>query len=127
MRIGIVGAGLGLFQAAAYSMMLGSVPSERFGTAGAALSLAQSCGRDMAVAVIGGVFAWRNDHHLAGMAAGAEADSAAFIKAFRDVFLIGSSMGLLAALVFLVGGWRQGRPASSPASTPASGIADPGD
>ena len=33
-RIGIVGAGLGLFQAAAYSLMLGSVPSERFGTAG---------------------------------------------------------------------------------------------
>ena len=127
LRIGIVGAGLGLFQAAAYSMMLGCVPSERFGTAGAALSLAQSCGRVMAVAVIGGIFAWRNDHHLAGLAAGAEADGVAFIKAFKDVFLIGSSMGLLAALVFLVGGWRQGRPASIPASAPAPGITGPRD
>ena len=43
LRIGIVGAGLGLFQAAVYSLMLGSVPSERFGTAGAALSLSQAC------------------------------------------------------------------------------------
>jgi hypothetical protein len=37
---------------------------------------------------------------------GAEAEGVAFIKAFKDVFLIGSSLGVLAALVFLVGGWR---------------------
>ena len=108
-RIGIVGAGLGLFQAAAYSLMLGSVPSERFGTAGAALSLSQSCGRVLAVAVIGGIFGWRSDHHLAGLAVGSEAEGVAFIKAFRDVFLVGSSLGLLAALVFLIGGWRLAR------------------
>jgi hypothetical protein len=30
----------------------------------------------------------------------------AFIKAFKDVFIIGSSLGLLAAVVFLIGGWR---------------------
>ena len=109
LRIGIVGAGLGLFQAAAYSLMMGSVPSERFGTAGAALSLSQACGRVLAVAVIGGIFGWRSDHHLGGLAAGPEADGVAFIKAFKDVFLIGSSMGLLAALVFLAGGWRLAR------------------
>ena len=108
-RIGIVGTGLGLFQAAAYSLMLGSVPSERFGTAGAALSLSQSCGRVLAVAVIGGIFGWRNDQYLVGLATGAEAEGVAFIKAFKDVFLIGSSLGLLAALVFLAGGWRQSR------------------
>ena len=106
LRIGIVGAGLGLFQAAAFSLMLGSVPSERFGTAGAALSLAQSCGRVLSVAVIGGIFGWRSDHYLLGLTGGAEAEGVAFIKAFKDVFLIGSSLGLLAALVFLIGGWR---------------------
>ena len=106
LRVGIVGAGLGLFQAATYSLMLGSVPSDRFGTAGAALSLAQSCGRVLSVAVIGGIFAWRSDHHLASLAIGADAEGLAFIKAFKDVFLIGSSLGLLAALVFLAGGWR---------------------
>ena len=107
LRIGIVGTGLGLFQAATYSLMMGSVPSERLGTAGAALSLAQSCGRVLSVAVIGGVFGWRSDHYLAGLGIGVETESVAFIKAFRDVFLIGSSLGLLAALVFLIGGWRQ--------------------
>ena len=111
LRVGIVGAGMGLFQAAVYSLMLGSVPSERFGTAGAALSLAQACGTVLAVAVMGGIFAWRSDHHLAALATGADAEGVAFIKAFKDVFLIGSSIGLLAALVFLIGGWRQPRPA----------------
>ena len=111
LRVGIVGAGMGLFQAAVYSLMLGSVPSERFGTAGAALSLAQACGTVLAVAVMGGIFGWRSGHHLAGLAAGTEAEGIAFIKAFNDVFLIGSSIGLLSALVFLVGGWHQPRPA----------------
>ena len=104
LRIGIVGAGLGFFQAATYSLMMSSVPSERFGTAGAALSLAQSCGRVLSVAIIGGIFGWRSDHHLAGFGIGVESEGAAFIKAFREVFLIGSSLGLLAAFVFLIGG-----------------------
>lgn len=115
-RIGIVGTGLGLFQAAAYSLMMGSVPTERFGTAGAALSLSQACGTVLAVAVMGGVFGWRGDHHLAGLAGGSEAEGVAFIKAFKDVFLIGSSFGLLSALVFLVGGWRQSRAPQTTAS-----------
>jgi hypothetical protein len=104
--VGIVGAGLGLFQAATYSLMLGSVPSDRFGTAGAALSLSQSCGRVLSVAIIGGIFGWRSDQHLAVFGVGAEAEGVAFIKAFKDVFVIGSSLGLLAAVVFLIGGWR---------------------
>ena len=109
LRIGIVGTGLGLFQAATYSVMMGSVPSERFGTAGAALSLAQSCGRVLSVAVIGGIFGWRNEHHLAELGAGPEFEGVAFINAFEDVFLIGSSLGLLAAVVFLTGGWGKTR------------------
>ena len=106
LRVGIVGAGLGLFQAATYSLMLGTVPPDRFGTAGAALSLSQSCGRVLSVAVIGGVFGWRSDYHLTVSGVGAEAEGIAFIKAFKDVFVIGSSLGLLAAVVFLIGGWR---------------------
>ena len=115
LRIGIVGTGLGLFQAAAYSLMMGSVPPERFGTAGAALSLAQACGTVLAVAVMGGIFGWRSDHHLVGLAAGAEAEGVAFIKAFKEVFLIGSSFGLLSALVFLASGRSQVRSAPTAA------------
>ena len=122
LRVGIVGAGLGLFQAATYSLMLGSVPSDRFGTAGAALSLAQSCGRVLSVAVIGGIFAWRSDHHLEVFGVGAEAEGVAFIKAFKDVFVIGSSLGLLAAVVFLIGGWRLVRAGPSIDGQPAQPI-----
>ena len=65
------------------------------------------CSSDLlSVAVIGGIFAWRSDHHLAALAITADAEGVAFIKAFKDVFVIGSSLGLLAALVFLAGGWR---------------------
>ena len=106
-RIGIVGAGLGLFQASAYAMMIGSVPSDRFATAGAALSLAQACGTVLAVAVMGGVFAFRETHYLAGGAA----EASAFIDAFRDVFIIGAAVGLSGAVIFVLGwpvGWRTG-------------------
>jgi hypothetical protein len=58
------------------------------------------------VAIIGGIFGWRSDHHLEVFGVGAEAEGVAFIKAFKDVFIIGSSLGLLAAVVFLIGGWR---------------------
>ena len=106
LRIGIVGVGLGLIQAASYSLMLGTVPSERFGTAGAALALSQSCGRVLAVAVIGGIFGWRTDYHLAEMVVSFDANGLAFIRAFKDVFMIGASVGLLGAFVFLIGGWN---------------------
>ncbi len=122
LRIGIVGAGLGFFQAATYSLMMTSVPSERFGTAGAALSLAQSCGRVLSVAIIGGIFGWRNDHHLTELAAGVESEGVAFIKAFKDVFLIGSSLGLIAAVVFLVGAWGQTNAAPTPDGPRSEGI-----
>ena len=52
-RISVVGLGLGLFQAAAYDLMLGSVAPDRFSTAAAALSLAQASGMVLSVAVIG--------------------------------------------------------------------------
>ena len=59
------------------------------------------------MAVIGGVFGWRSDHYSAGLGIGVESEGVAFIKAFRDVFLIGASLGFCAALVFLIGGWGQ--------------------
>ena len=90
LRIAVIGIGLGLFQAAAYTLMLGSVPQERFGTAAASLSLAQAMGTVLSVAVIGGIFALSNDHHLSGLAASAltagERETQAFMQAFQDVF-----------------------------------------
>ena len=45
-------------------------------------------------------------HHLMILVAGPESDATAFIRAFKDVFMIGSSVGLVAAFVFVFGGWH---------------------
>ncbi len=106
LRIGVVGVGIGLFQAAAYALMLSSVTPDRFGTASAALSLAQAFGTVLSVAVIGGLFALSNDHHLAQLAASGvtitEREGEAFTRAFRDVFWLGAVLVLVGAGVFLL-------------------------
>ena len=107
LRISVVGAGLGLFQAAAYSLMLSSVSRDRLGTASAALSLAQACGTVLSVAVVGGIFAISNDHNLSQLASdglrGLDLEAEAFIRAFRDVFWLGAIIVLAGAVVFLTG------------------------
>ena len=111
-RIAIVGIGLGLIQAAAYALMMSSVPSERFGTAAAALSLAQAFGTVLSVAVIGGVFALSNDHHLSTLAQqgipAADLEGRAFIQAFHDVFWLGGAIAALGAGAFLLSWQRRG-------------------
>ena len=104
MRLAVVGMGLGLFSAAAYALMLSSVPAARFSTAAAALSLAQALGAVLAVALIGGVFAFRSDYHLAALAAADGAEILAFLRAFREVFLLGAATALLAAAAYLFSG-----------------------
>ena len=105
LRIAVVGIGFGLFQAAAYALMLGSVPQERFGTAAASLSLAQAMGTVLSVAVIGGLFAFSNDRYLAELANSAltagEKETQAFMQAFQDVFWLGAGIAALGAAVFL--------------------------
>ncbi|MEK7806966.1 MAG: MFS transporter [Chloroflexota bacterium] len=111
-RIAIVGIGLGLFQAAAYALMMSSVPPERFGTAAAALSLSQAFGSVLSVAVIGGVFALSNDHHLSTLAqqeiAADDLERRAFIQAFHDVFWLGGAIAALGAGAFLLSWQRRG-------------------
>ena len=106
--VGIVGTGLGLFQAAAYSLMLGSVPSQRFGTASAALTLARAFGTVLSVAIIWGIFALSEDHHLAGLVqeglSPGEADAEAFVRAIQDMFWLGALIALAGAVVFLFSG-----------------------
>ena len=111
LRISVVGIGLGLFQAAAYALMLGSVSPERFGTASAALSLGQAFGTVLSVAVVGGIFALSSEHHLDRLAGAGlpvvEQEAKAFIQAFQDVFRLGAVIAAAGAGIFLVS-WNRG-------------------
>jgi MFS family permease len=111
LRISIVGAGLGLFQAAAYALMMNSVSAQRFGTASGALSLSQAFGTVLSVATIGGIFAVSRDYHFGELAASGlvltEQEGRAFILAFQDVFRLGAVMVALGAAVFLLAGRRR--------------------
>ena len=93
--IAIVGLGVGWFQSAAYALMLGSVPAERFGTASGAMSLAQASGTVLCVAIVGAIFAALSDHYAGGLPAGD-----AFLLAYRDVFRIGTVAAALGAVWF---------------------------
>ena len=101
--VSVAGAGNGLVQAASYSLVMKSVRPERFGTAGAMLSLTQALGSISAIVVLGGVFAMREDHHLAQLMGTMGAESAAFLRAYRDVFMIGAAVAVAGALVALLG------------------------
>ena len=108
LRIALVGVGTGLFQASAFTLMMSSVPAQRFGTAGAAISLAQALGTVLSVAVTGGLFALSNGYHLGVLDAGGlgagDNEARAFVLAYRDVFWMGAAIAIVAAGVFLMGG-----------------------
>lgn len=101
--VSLAGAGNGLVQAACYSLVMKSVQPERFGTAGAMLALTQALGSIFAIVIIGGIFALREEYHLAQMAGTVGADAAAFLLAYRDVFLIGAVVAAVGACVALLG------------------------
>ena len=103
-RIGVVGMGLGLIQAATYSLMMKGVPNDRLGVAGSSLSLAQALGTVMSVALIGTLFAWRVSVHVAGSEGGITADDLAFVTAFNEVFLMGCILSVGTALGFYIVG-----------------------
>ena len=102
--IAIVGLGVGWFQSAAYALMLGSVPSARFGTASGAMSLAQASGTVLCVAIVGAIFAGLSDHYEATLPVGE-----AFLLAYRDVFRIGAITAALGAIWFGLRARQPGR------------------
>lgn len=107
----LVGSGLGLFQSAAYALMLGGVPSQRTGTASAAISLAQSGGTVLSVAILGGILALSQDYHLTGILSGGmplpDAERQAFLLAFQDVFRLGAGVAAAGVGVFALAGIRK--------------------
>ncbi len=101
--VSFVGTGNGLVQAACYSLVMKSVGPERFGTSGAMLSLTQALGSVSAIVIFGGIFALREEHYLAQLAGAAGAEASAFLKAYRDVFIMGAAVGVLGSLMAALG------------------------
>ena len=102
-----VGSANGLIQAAGFAMVMRSVPPERFGTAGAMLSLTQALGSVLGVAIFGALFALRSDHHLTTLSTAPNAETAAFILAYRDVFTLGAAVALAGVIAAAMGRGRE--------------------
>ena len=105
-RIAVVGLGMGSFQASAYSMVMKAVPATRFGTGSGSISLSQSMGSVLSVALGGLAFALWSDHHAAVLAAeglpkgSIEVES--LVLAFQDTFRLGTYVSLAGIGVLLL-------------------------
>ena len=110
LRMGILGIGMGLFQASNATLIMGAVPGDRLGTGGAILSISRSMGTVCSVAVMGAVFANRLDIHVQSLAAqgiaGEDGSAMAFIMAFKDTYLV-SALVAGAALLVSLSYWPQ--------------------
>jgi EmrB/QacA subfamily drug resistance transporter len=95
LRMAVGGVGLGVFQAANATLIMGAVPRDRLGTGGALISLSMSMGIVTSVALMGGVFAGRLALHEAVSANSTQA----FVLAFRDTYIVAGILGALAVAV----------------------------
>ena len=97
LRMALGGIGLGVFQAANATLIMGTVPRDRLATGGALISLSMSMGIVTSVALMGGVFDGRLTLHEAATSDGIEA----FVLAFRDTYIVSGALGALAVAVSL--------------------------
>ena len=97
LRMAVGGIGLGVFQAANATLIMGAVPRDRLGTGGALISLSMSMGIVTSVALMGGVF----DGRLALYETAAPDSIEAFVLAFRDTYIVAGALGALAVAVSL--------------------------
>ena len=98
-RMALIGIGIGLFQAANATLIMGTVPGDRLGTGGAILSLSRSLGTVSSVGILSAVFASRLSEHMATLLLGDEKQ--AFVLAFQDTYLIAAILATVATVVSL--------------------------
>lgn len=105
LRMGALGIGMGLFQAASATLIMGTVPRDSLGTGGAILSISRSMGTVTSVAIMSALFGSRLDVHtvsLAQQGIAVETGSAlAFVMAFKDTYLVSALLAGAAVLVSL--------------------------
>jgi MFS family permease len=105
LRMIAVGLGIGLFQAANATLIMGSVPSDQLGTGGALLTMSRSMGTVSSVALMGALFASRLEFHARALAqpgvAAAHVSGHTFILAFHDTYWVATVLAAIAVLVSL--------------------------
>ena len=104
-RMAAIGLGMGLFQAANATLIMGAVPRDRLGTGGAILSLTRSMGTVSSVAIMSALFDSRLDSHTMSLAQqGISGDAGgiqALVSAFKDTYFISALLAGAAVLVSL--------------------------
>jgi len=105
LRMIAVGLGMGLFQAANATLIMGSVPSDQLGTGGALLTMSRSMGTVSSVALMGALFASRLDLHTRALAqqglATTHVSGQTFILAFNDTYWVATVLAAIAVLASL--------------------------
>ncbi len=89
-RMALSGVGIGLFQAASATLIMGAMPADRLGSGGSLLAIAKSLGTVSSVALISPFFDARLEAH-----ATAVDPTTAFVQAFGETYILA---GVLAAL-----------------------------
>lgn len=99
-RLGLFGAGLGLFQSPNNSAVMGSVPRHRLGVGSGVLATVRNVGMVLGVAVSTAVFTWAQAASLRSAAA----PTLAFVSGLRSAYLVAALLAAVGAVASLVRG-----------------------
>jgi predicted MFS family arabinose efflux permease len=100
--LGLAGLGLGLFQVPNVSSVMGTLPRDAQGVAGALTQMMRTVGVITGVTAASLLFASRREQRAEAMGVGVE-DMASFVPAFRDVLVVMASVCAAAALLSVAG------------------------
>ena len=102
--LGLVGLGLGLFQAPNMSFVMGAIPREQQGVAGSMSQMMRTLGVVLGVTTASMVFASRRALYAEQLHLTKIDDPQSFMPAFQDVFLLTAGLCFVAFLLSIVRG-----------------------
>ncbi len=86
----VVGFGFGIHQAAVYALTLRGVPNEHTGATSAALTVSQTLGTMLSIALMTSILSWHQS-----------SNGATFVEAYRFTYFIAAGVALLSGLILL--------------------------
>jgi MFS family permease len=86
----VVGFGFGIHQAAVYALTLRGAPSEHTGATSAALTVSQTLGTVLSIALMTTILSWQQSSH-----------GASFVEAYRFSYFVAAGVALLSGLILL--------------------------